>query len=375
MQVPLIPYLGAQPELVPARRATSRSPGSSQLAAVPPDRRRAVSVAGDALPTRGAIAAGRLPAVADAARDGRGATAGRRSPCSPPSPACSGSTPAFRGALTTSLIGVVICLSLVVLTGFVGQISLAQMTFAGIAAFVVVEAARRNTAGRSRWPIFAGSASVAALVAGMLVARSRRCACAASTWRSSRSRSRSPIDAAGLRRTRRERRPPAGAGRRRPDGSTRTRPSYARSSASRSATASCPTRLTAMFCLVAVVVLAYVVVVNLRRSATGRRMLAVRSNERAAAAAGVNVAGTKIARVRRCRRSSPASAAASSRYRFGGVDRRLLRRTCIARVLRVRLPRRHRERQRGVSGGLLVPGGIVFTILQNVVKRPDPSSR
>ena len=36
------------------------------------------------------------------------------------------------------------------------------------------------------------------------------------------------------------------------------------------------------------------VVVNLRRSATGRRFLAVRGNERAAAAAGVNVAGTKL---------------------------------------------------------------------------------
>jgi branched-chain amino acid transport system permease protein len=35
-------------------------------------------------------------------------------------------------------------------------------------------------------------------------------------------------------------------------------------------------------------------VANLRRSATGRQMLSIRSNERAAAAAGVNVSGTKM---------------------------------------------------------------------------------
>jgi ABC-type branched-subunit amino acid transport system permease subunit len=35
-------------------------------------------------------------------------------------------------------------------------------------------------------------------------------------------------------------------------------------------------------------------IANLRRTATGRRMLAVRANERAAAAAGINVSGTKL---------------------------------------------------------------------------------
>jgi ABC-type branched-subunit amino acid transport system permease subunit len=50
------------------------------------------------------------------------------------------------------------------------------------------------------------------------------------------------------------------------------------------------------FCimLLIVVVLVGFAVVNLRRSDTGRRMLAVRSNERAAAAAGVHVARTKF---------------------------------------------------------------------------------
>src|SRR3712207_7643321 len=38
---------------------------------------------------------------------------------------------AYLGAYITSLIGAIVCLSLVVLTGYIGQISLAQMTFTG----------------------------------------------------------------------------------------------------------------------------------------------------------------------------------------------------------------------------------------------------
>jgi branched-chain amino acid transport system permease protein len=48
-----------------------------------------------------------------------------------------------------------------------------------------------------------------------------------------------------------------------------------------------------VLCLIFVVLLA-LMVVNVRRSATGRRYLTVRGNERAAAAAGVGVPGTKM---------------------------------------------------------------------------------
>ena len=43
----------------------------------------------------------------------------------------------YRQALMLSLIGVVVCLSLVVITGFVGQVSLAQVTLAGVSGFAV----------------------------------------------------------------------------------------------------------------------------------------------------------------------------------------------------------------------------------------------
>ena len=54
-----------------------------------------------------------------------------------------------------------------------------------------------------------------------------------------------------------------------------------------------PNPMTAIFCLIVAVVLCYLVA-NIRRSDDGRQMLAMRSNERAAAAAGINVSGTKM---------------------------------------------------------------------------------
>lgn len=45
--------------------------------------------------------------------------------------------PQLRLAAVTSLIGAVLCLSLVILTGYAGQISLAQMAFAGVAGFAL----------------------------------------------------------------------------------------------------------------------------------------------------------------------------------------------------------------------------------------------
>ena len=43
----------------------------------------------------------------------------------------------FRQALIVSLLGALICLSYVVITGFVGQISVVQLALAGVAGFTV----------------------------------------------------------------------------------------------------------------------------------------------------------------------------------------------------------------------------------------------
>ena len=43
----------------------------------------------------------------------------------------------FRHALVNTIAGVVICLSFVVITGYVGQVSLVQVALAGVAGFTV----------------------------------------------------------------------------------------------------------------------------------------------------------------------------------------------------------------------------------------------
>ena len=58
----------------------------------------------------------------------------------------------YRQALMVSMVGMVVCLSLVVITGFVGQVSLAQVTLAGVAGFAVWSTAKAGIGFRGdRW--------------------------------------------------------------------------------------------------------------------------------------------------------------------------------------------------------------------------------
>ncbi len=59
-------------------------------------------------------------------------------------------TPNGRLGITNTLVGIVICLSFVVLTGFVGQISLAQIVLAGVGGFSVSKLAEEHERRRSR---------------------------------------------------------------------------------------------------------------------------------------------------------------------------------------------------------------------------------
>ena len=129
------------------------------------------------------------------------------------------------------------------------------------------------------------------------------------------------------------------------------------------------------FCLVVAVVLV-LVVANLRRSTTGRQMLAVRSNERAAAAAGVSVARHQAARVRRC--------GVHRRARRRGLGLPLRRRSPpdvrqprIAQLPRLRLPRRHLQRDRGDRRrhARRRAGCCGRSLRSTVVRRRPPTSR
>jgi branched-chain amino acid transport system permease protein len=200
-------------------------------------------------------------------------------------------------ALTTSLIAGMIMLSSVVLIGFLGQISLAQTALAGVAAYTAIRFASNGTLGPfdlvavdgPGWPapiafvLGVAAAVIVGLLVGLPALRIRGVQLAIVT-----------IAAVG------------------PIGDLLLRNRSVFSSAAEAnmpvprprwfgiyVSATDPvTSTTDYWRFTAFAVLAFVLlglaVVNLRRGATGRRFLAVRANERAAAAAGIDVARTKL---------------------------------------------------------------------------------
>ena len=136
-----------------------------------------MAVRGESLPTRGHLREGRYPVAPDPGRAGivtlvLGALAGI---------AMLTVGADWRSAIITSSIFALLALSVVVVTGFVGQISLAPYAFAGFAAFAMV---KLSDAGLP-FP-------VAPLVRRGVDRRTGacswdcpRCGCEASTWRSS----------------------------------------------------------------------------------------------------------------------------------------------------------------------------------------------
>ena len=202
----------------------------------------------------------------------------------------------WRLAIVVSMLAAIIGLSSVVLTGYLGQISLAQYAFAGLAAFTTAKLAIEGVP--FPWsPLLA----VALTVGGRdRSSGSRRCASAGMTLAVATLGAAVAIeqlvfaspDLNGL------------SGVPRPHlfgldlgflghGRDNFRPEFG------------------VLVLVALAVCA-LGVANLRRSPTGLRWLAVRSNERAAAASGIDVRDGQARRVRACRARSPASAARSS---------------------------------------------------------------
>jgi branched-chain amino acid transport system permease protein len=191
----------------------------------------------------------------------------------------------YRQALMLSLIGIVVCLSLVVITGFVGQVSLAQVALAGVSGFVVSRLFVEAGIGFP-WGPLAGSvvATLLGLVIGVSALRVRGVSLAVVTLAGAVA-----IEQFGFQNT------TWGAG---SYGSPVEQPSLGGldigSTASfRGLDGNIPSPVLG-FVFVLVVVVLCLFVANLRRSSLGQRMLAVRSNERAAAAAGINVAHVKF---------------------------------------------------------------------------------
>jgi branched-chain amino acid transport system permease protein len=190
---------------------------------------------------------------------------------------------AYRTATINSAIAVILAISLVVITGLVGQISLMQMALAGVSALLLVKI---GTNLGIPFPFSAILAVVGAGVAGLLAAlpalriRGTHLAivtlAAALAFDSMVLNSPTFLNAAQVPRT----------------------PSlFGINFGVNSRFLGHNETLNPLFAIFVIAITAIVAAmfINLRTSASGRSFLAIRSNERAAAAAGVSVRGIKLA--------------------------------------------------------------------------------
>jgi branched-chain amino acid transport system permease protein len=190
--------------------------------------------------------------------------------------------PLWRGAIMTSVIAMVLALSLVVLTGFGGQTSLAQMAFAGVAAFSLSRLAMQWNIPFPIAPILAASiATVFGMIVGLPALRVRGVNMAVITL------------AGGVAITEFVFKNPKYVGDASTGGAQVPNPKLFGWDLGLILGSEASRPVFGIF-LVAVATLLALAVANLRRSSTGRRMLATRSNERAASAAGIDVARTKL---------------------------------------------------------------------------------
>jgi branched-chain amino acid transport system permease protein len=183
----------------------------------------------------------------------------------------------YRFGVITSMIVALMALSLVVLTGFVGQISLAQAAFAGAAGFVLSKIGTGLP-----FPLSLLAAALAATALGLLVAvpalRVRGVQLAVVTLAAGVAIEQLVFQNPRL---------TAASGNLIPDARI-----FGVDLAVRRGAELARWQFGAL--VLVVLTLATLAVANLGRSGTGRALLAVRSNERAAASVGVDVAAAKL---------------------------------------------------------------------------------
>lgn len=199
-------------------------------------------------------------------------------------------------AFTTTLIGAMLMLSYVLLAGYVGQISMVQLSIAGVAAFFMARMTANGTPSPEdpfavsgpglAWPIAAILGIIVAVAVGIILGipalRIRGVQLAVVTIAAAVALQTLYFDNAKLTNLM--------------AGSNAAVPSPTFFGLDIGSTGSAGLTDSPKFALFCVIVLAIMctIVSNLRRGSTGRRFLAVRANERAAASAGVDVARTKL---------------------------------------------------------------------------------
>ena len=191
----------------------------------------------------------------------------------------------FRQALVNSAIGSVLVLSLVIITGFVGQVSVMQLALSGVAGLVVSHAV---TGAGVAFPIGPVIGAIAATALGLATAvsalRVRGVTLAVVTLSAAVAIQQfvfvNTTWGSGL------------------AGAPIAQPSLlglnlGNAASFRGLDGRLPSPILGIGILAVAIVLC-MFVANIRRGALGRRMLAVRSNERAAAAAGISVRNVKL---------------------------------------------------------------------------------
>ncbi len=238
----------------------------------------AMAVLGKRLPTRGSLESGRLATV------GRGHV-----PRAVPLGAVIAVIAAFvllpstwGSPLITSVIFTGMALSLVVLTGFTGQISLAQAAIAGIAGFALSRLTMRFDVPFPLAPLLAAFVSTAfGVLVGVPALRVRGVNLAVVTL------------AGGIAVQEFVFKNPQFVGDVSTGGARVAAPKWFGLDLSLQNAGSVYRPHFGVFITVVVALLA-LLVSNVRNSATGRRMLAIRGNERAASAIGINPTATKL---------------------------------------------------------------------------------
>jgi branched-chain amino acid transport system permease protein len=191
----------------------------------------------------------------------------------------------FRQALVNTTIAAALTLSIIVITGFVGQMSLMQLALAGVSAYLVSHLATDAGIGFPLAPIIAAVvATLIGLLLGVSALRVRGVQLAVVTlagavalenaWFTSNS---------------------VGGGN---GGAPVVQPhlfglNLGNNAGFRGLDGQLPSPVLGIMILVVTILLG-LLVANLRRSQIGQKMLAVRANERAAAAAGINVRNIKF---------------------------------------------------------------------------------
>ncbi len=233
-------------------------------------------VRGESLPTRGTITTGRFP------------RSPRPTHLLPATVALSAIAmiglltldSTWRAAITISLIFALLSLSCVVLTGYVGQISLAPMAFAGVAAFSMV----KLTDAGVPFPVAPLLGAVVALGVGLLVGipavRLRGMNLAIATLAAAAAIEELVFKWSWF---------TGGLG-----GTDVPRPSMLGIDLGYGAAGDGNARPAFGIVCIVVLVASSALVANLRRGATGLQWLSVRANERAAASSGIDVARAKL---------------------------------------------------------------------------------